>query len=252
METLEALEIAAARNRSDDMLTRYVWTGAAANGAALLATANIVANVASPDTALRALVWPNTLFIVGLSFGAAAISQILYLSILRVNEAIHQSAADAAFRNLQGTKPVVAELPMSLELARIVHGDNADNEIRKLYANVVRSALDSSERSKPEFEEAQAKKEKVATEILRSMRRALWLFQISMMACAIGFLLGTSGFLLGVKLERPDGDAVSSMDGKEPARAAKKAPALATPSRVSVPAPISDGQMAQTVEAAPR
>lgn len=51
---------------------RFIWAGALANGLTLLAFVGLVGNVDDPDAALRFLLWPLTIFMVGVVFGGYA------------------------------------------------------------------------------------------------------------------------------------------------------------------------------------
>jgi hypothetical protein len=207
-------QYAQAQSAHDEHFQRYVWTAVAANGAGLLALAGIVGGVASPDTALRALVLPLNLFVMGVCFGSVAVSKSLALSAVGLRLALARDRADSALASVRAVGPAVSQMPMSLELAKLVHGDAAPDHVRRLYAEVVKRALERSEEAHPEHESAMRDQAAAADDFTRGMRGAMRWWNASTIACGLAFILAVNVVTFGGSLERPATSCPPAPPGK--------------------------------------
>ncbi|WP_143093710.1 hypothetical protein [Caulobacter sp. UNC279MFTsu5.1] len=191
------------QDQHDDLFQRLIWTGTATNGASFLALSNIVANAPNQDTALAALTIPMFLLGSGLVVGGIAIWNLLYMRALRMSEAIYFRKSMNAMDRSKLIKPAVSEMPISLELAKIVYGDQAEDEIRRLYKNIVDVHIKGHAEADADFKSAQGKQKDLTVEISRANEGAKLWHNMSLALCAAGLVWALAQQNFGVYLNGP-------------------------------------------------
>lgn len=195
------------QDQHDDLFQRLIWTGTATNGASFLALSNIVANAPNQDTALAALTIPMFLLGSGLVVGGTAIWHLLYMRALRMSEAIYFQKSMSAMDRSKLIRPAVAEMPISLDLAKIVYGDRAEDEIRILYKNIVDVHIKGHIEADIDFNSAQEKQKELTIEISKANESAKLWHNMSLALCAAGLVWALAQQNFGVYLNGPTKNA---------------------------------------------
>jgi hypothetical protein len=195
------------QDQHDELFQRLIWTGTATNGASFLALSNIVANAPNQDSALAALSIPMFLLGSGLIIGGSAIWHLLYMRALRMSEAVYFQNSMNAMDRAKLIKPAVSEMPMSLELAKIIHGEQAENEIRLLYSNIVNVHMKASSDADADFKESQSKLSEITIEISKANNSAKFWHNASLAFCAAGLIWALAQPYFGIHLNGPVADA---------------------------------------------
>lgn len=171
---------------------RLLWTGAAANGALILALIGFAGNASDTVAALRMITLPALISIAGFSFGGTAITHGLARLAHRLVEPIAQTKIAMAHRQMGAFKEVMTMPPMDPEFARVVWGDQAEDQMRMLLHGRLQAAQAATDQSAPLFEEA-IKSLQAATDAgtarLRMAQRWLWASFVTA-AIAVMVLLG--------------------------------------------------------------
>ncbi|MDO8380071.1 hypothetical protein [Phenylobacterium sp.] len=214
-----------ATTQIDQLDQRLLWTGAAANGALLLALIGFAGNSDDGAGALRDLTIPIALGVLGFLFGGTAISFGAVRLALRPLEALAQLRIDRANRNSEGFKDVLCAPSMDADVAQLVWGDQADDEVRKLLHGRLAAAKEAWEKSPGEFEEAMQSLTKHAHEglsVLKTARR--WL-----VASFIAAMLAVTALLALAWIRQP------APSETPPSSAAERLPPCSKGSATCVP-----------------
>jgi len=173
----------------DQAYQRLLWTGAAANGALLLALIGFAGSAEDPLAALRAITIPAICGLTGFVFGGTAISYAVAQLAQRPLEAIARAKIAMAHRHAEAFKDVLTTPAMDPALALLVWGDQADHQIRDLIASRLRTAQDQTEKSPALFDEAiHALRTSYANGIAHMRKARRWL-AASFVAATLGVLL---------------------------------------------------------------
>jgi hypothetical protein len=138
----------------DTAYQRLLWTGAAANGALLLALIGFAGNADDPMAALRTITIPVICGITGFNFGGVAISFAVARLTQRPLEAIARTRIAMAHRRMEGFQDVLTNPSMDEGVARLVWGDQADDQLRGLLKARLERAQSEWEKSPAVFEAA--------------------------------------------------------------------------------------------------
>jgi hypothetical protein len=125
-----------AQARFDDRKQRLTWTGAAANGALLLAS---LAHMSTTGD-IRAGTPQLLLSLTGFALGGGAITWGLAALALRPSEAVQRIRAEFAQSRLEMFKAVLREPPMHPEVARLTYGEDADEKSKELLRELLAKA----------------------------------------------------------------------------------------------------------------
>lgn len=137
----------------DQSTEKLLWTGAAANGALILALVGFAGGADDQLAALRAITLPVILAVAGFSFGGAAITHGAARLAQRLLEANAHAKIALAHHQAAAFKDVFETPTIDPEVARIVWGDEADDEVRKLLLARLTNAKASTDKSDATFEE---------------------------------------------------------------------------------------------------
>lgn len=156
---------------------RLLWTGAAANGALILALIGFAGNANDTMAALRMVTIPALIGIAGFSFGGAAITHGLARLAHRLFEPAAQAKIAMAHNMAGAMKEVLTTPAMDAEVARLVWGDQADDQMRALLFARLQAAQAATDNSPVMFNEAM-ETIKAATDAgiahLRKAQQWLW------------------------------------------------------------------------------
>ena len=169
----------------DQSNQRLLWTGAAANGALILALIGFAGGADDQAASLRTVSVPVAIAISGFSFGGVSISLgAARLAQRLVDSVAHRKLAlaldqQAAFKN------VLSSPSMDPNVAQHIWGERAGDEIKKLILGQLINAQAETEKSQQNFNEAIATLEasnKTGHDLLTKANR--WL-QASFAAAAL-------------------------------------------------------------------
>ncbi|MBI1198539.1 MAG: hypothetical protein GC203_11810 [Phenylobacterium sp.] len=138
----------------DAAYQRLLWTGAAVNGALLLALIGFAGNADDPMAALRTITIPAICGITGFNFGGVAISYAIARLTQRPLEAIARTRIAMAHRQMEGFKDVLTSPSMDESVAQLVWGDQADDQMRGLLKARLERAQSEWENSPAVFDAA--------------------------------------------------------------------------------------------------
>jgi len=188
---------------------RLLWTGAAANGALILALIGFAGNANDMMAALRMITIPALISIAGFSFGGAAITNGLARLAQRLFEPIAQAKITMAHRQMGAFKEVMTTPSMDPGFATLVWGDQAEDQMRALLHGRLQAAQAATDQSPALFEEA-IKSLQAATDAgaahLRTAQRWLW---ASFVAAAIAVIVLLGQVWITKPEAAPRGDAVT-------------------------------------------
>lgn len=137
----------------DQSNEKLLWTGAAANGALILALVGFAGGADDQIAALRTITIPAILCVTGFSFGAAAIMHGAARLAQRLLEATAHATIALAHHQAAAFKDVFETPSVDPIVARLVWGDQADDEVRKLLVGRLANAKASTDRSDATFQE---------------------------------------------------------------------------------------------------
>lgn len=160
----------------DQSNEKLLWTGAAANGALILALIGFAGGADDQIAALRTITLPMILCVAGFSFGGTAIMHGAARLAQRLLEANAHAKLELAHHQAAAFKDVFETSSVDPEVARLVWGDQADDEVRKLLVGRLTNANASTETSGATFEEGFAELQacaKASNSHLRAAQR--WL-----------------------------------------------------------------------------
>lgn len=176
----------------DQSNEKLLWAGAAANGALILALIGFAGGAEDQIAALRTITLPAIIGVTGFSFGGTAITHGAAGLAQRLLEANAHAKLALAHHQAAALKEVFETPSVDPEVARLVWGDQADDEVRKLLVGRLTNAKASTDKSDATFEEGFAGLEacaKVGHLHLRAAQR--WLgASFVMAAVAVAVLLG--------------------------------------------------------------
>ena len=172
--------------KMDEADQRLLWTGAAANGALVLAMIGFAGNVDDPVAALRMVTIPSLVCIAGFSFGGVAITHGLARLAHRLFEPAAQAKITMAHRMMGSFREVLTTPAMDANVARLVWGDQADDEMRALLLGRLTAAQDATDRSAVVFNEAMETLKASADEGITHLRTAQRWLHASFVAAAFG------------------------------------------------------------------
>lgn len=178
-----------AEAQMDQANQRLLWTGAAANGALLLALIGFAGNADDPVAALRTVSIPAICGITGFTFGGTAISYALAHLAQRPLESIARAKIAMAHRQNEAFKDVLSTPAMDPAFAQLVWGDQADHQTRALILGRLAAAKDQTEKSPALFEEAMQALRASYAEGIAHMRAAQRWLVASFVAAALGVVL---------------------------------------------------------------
>lgn len=173
----------------DQAHQRLLWTGAAANGALLLGLIGFAGSADDPMAALRTITLPTIGGIAGFIFGGAAIIYGVRHLTQRPLEAIAKAKIAMSHRYNEAFKDVLTTPAIDPEVARLVWGDQADEQIRALILGRLTVAQDQTEKSPALFDEAILALKMSATEGIAHMRAAQRWLIASFAAAALGVVV---------------------------------------------------------------
>lgn len=140
----------------DQSNQRLLWTGAAANGALILALIGFAGGADDPADALRTITLPVAVAIAGFSFGGAAIMLGGARLAQRLVDAVAHKKLALAQHQQAAFKNVLSSPSMDARVAQLVWGDRADDEIRKLILGQLANAQAETDKSQHTFDDAMA------------------------------------------------------------------------------------------------
>lgn len=201
-----------AEAQMDQANQRLLWTGAAANGALILALIGFAGNADDPVAALRTVTIPALCGITGFTFGGTAISYALAHLAQRPLESIARAKIATAHRQNDAFKDVLSTPAMDPAFARLVWGDQADHQTRALILGRLAAAKDQTEKSPALFEEAmQALRASYAAGIAHMRAAQRWLVA-SFVAAALGVVLLIGQAWIDPALDRAKAAQPAAMD----------------------------------------
>lgn len=181
---------------------RLVWTGAAVNGAVLIAFANIVAGVESPDSALRALAVPMLLAGVGMIIGANAVQEAVAAAAANMLEALHRDQADRAYEEAR-LGPDLFERPINPDDSSFIFGDAGDDQARRMLAELMKLRMEKAEAAGAAFETAIDGQAAAGRDRLDSEARASRLQRLAALFAGVSVIWAVAQSFLGVQLQPP-------------------------------------------------
>lgn len=170
----------------DAAYQRLLWTGAAANGALLLALIGFAGNADDSVAALRTITIPAVFGITGLMFGGTAISYAIARLTQRPLEAIARTKIAMAHRQMGAFKDVLTTPAMDPAFAELVWGDQADDQVRTLILGRLTAAKEAADKSPATFDEAMASLRVCADEGMALQQTAHKWLVASFVAAALG------------------------------------------------------------------
>lgn len=190
-ETTPAIDPSAAA-QVEQADQRLLWTGAAANGALILALIGFAGNANDKMAALRMITIPAMIGIAGFSFGGVAITHGLARLAHRLFEPAAQAKITMAHRMKGSFREVLTTPPMDPNFARLVWGDQADEKMRELLMGRLKAAQDATEKSPMMFAEAmETLKDSAANGMVHLRTAQRWLgASFAAAALAVVVLLG--------------------------------------------------------------
>jgi len=155
----------AATQRHDEVEQRLVWTGAAANGAFILALTNVVANASDFAATTIDLLWSFSFSGAGFVCGAIAIGVASDLYAVRRREAVAQARLQIANRDLHALRDVLMQGAMPDGLADLMTTDHELQEaVKALRYQLLQTAMHAAEEAPGIAEKALAELNELATE----------------------------------------------------------------------------------------
>lgn len=133
---------------------RLLWTGAAANGALLLALISFAGGAYDQAASLRMVTIPVAIAISGFSFGGVAISLGAARLAQRLVDAVAHRKLVLALDQQAAFKNVLSSPSMDADLAQHIWGERAGDEIKKLILGQLINAQAETEKSQQTFNEA--------------------------------------------------------------------------------------------------
>lgn len=176
----------AAEAQVDQADQRLLWSGAAANGALLLALIGFAGNADDPVAALRTITYPVVFGIAGFSFGGVAITHGLARLAQRPLEAIERAKIVRSYRLMGAFKEVLTTPAMDVGVAQLIWGDQANDQMRTLLLGRLTAAQKATDDSPVLFAEAIKALETCADEGITSLRTAQRWLWASFVAAAFG------------------------------------------------------------------
>lgn len=140
----------------DQSHEKLLWTGAAANGALILALVAFAGGADDQSAALRMITLPAVLGVAGFSFGGTAIMYGAARLAQRLHEANAYAKIALAHQQMAAFKDVFESPSVDPEVARLVWGDQADDEVRKMLVGRLANAKASTDKSGATYEEGLA------------------------------------------------------------------------------------------------
>lgn len=218
---LMAAKLAAAEGR----VARFMWTGALANGAALVALVGVIGNVPDPDAALTALGIPILVYAMGICAGGWAGGHLAAIGELEVqistDVALYETALPAAIsRSLEDL-----QLTLAIIEGRIYgEAKPSPRSMRqaKERLEAVANAVGVRAAGHSKLKECRVK------------RLTLWV-RVSFGCFLASTLLIVGGHLLGIRLQPPKQDAVVAAPPQFPAATPSAKPPI-SPARPAVKA----------------
>lgn len=176
----------------DQSNEKLLWTGAAANGALILAMVGFAGGADDQIAALRMITLPAMLGVAGFSFGGAAITHGTARLAQRLLEVNAHAKIALAHHQAAAFKEVFQTPSVDPEVARLLWGSEADKEIHKLLAGRLANAKVSSAKSDATFADGLADLNACATAGNTHLKLAQrWLrASFATAALAVGVLLG--------------------------------------------------------------
>lgn len=138
----------------DQSNQRLFWTGAAANGALILALISFAGGADDQAAALRMVTIPVLIAISGFSFGGVAITLGAARLAQRLVEAVAHKRLALALDQQGAFKNVLSSPSMDSSVAQHIWGDRASDEIKKLILGQLINAQAETEKSQLNFREA--------------------------------------------------------------------------------------------------
>lgn len=212
----------------DQSNQQLLWTGAAANGALILALIGFAGGAENQEAALRMVTIPILAAITGFSFGGVAIALGAARLAQRLRDAVAQRELALAFNQQAAFKNVLSGPSVDAGVAQHIWGERAGDEIRKLILQQLINAQAETEKSEQTFRAAMATLEESNKTGHRLLTRANRWLQASFCGAAIAVVaLIAQGWIASSYPQAPDA-SVAAIEAV-PADAADSPPTLRLP-----------------------
>lgn len=220
----------------DAAYQRLLWTGAAANGALLLALIGFAGSADDPMAGLRTITIPAAVGLTGFMFGGTAISYAIARLTQRPLEAIARTKIAMAHRQMGAFKDVLTTPALDPKFAELVWGDQADDQVRTLILGRLTAAKEATDKSPATFDEAMASLRVCADEGMALQQTAQKWLVASFVAAALG-VAALVGQAWGTKPATPKAPvAAPAATAVLPKASPPASPVAAAPAPIQLPA----------------